>query len=200
MGRSSSVPPSQRSSGTEDRPAGAETADRSADTAAETPALPHERAPQEAGPPTAAAGGGAGEAPALPRRVRGTNGARKPAKVEPPLLPASFLERVRAAAAASQAEDAAGEMPASAPARGAAGGVAPVRPPAVQPPAGHDQEPAQPRGRPAEGSAPETSAGPASPFAVLPRRTRRQRWPRAAGIRAVTLLRGEFPRAGGSGG
>ena len=42
----------------------------------------------------------------LPRRVRGTNGARPPARVERPVLPESFLERFRAAAAASEAREA----------------------------------------------------------------------------------------------
>jgi hypothetical protein len=50
----------------------------------------------------------------LPRRVRGSNGARPPARVERPVLPESFLERFRAAAAASEAREADGEDKAAA--------------------------------------------------------------------------------------
>src|ERR1700733_3105194 len=57
----------------------------------------------EAGPGLGGAGERAGASSGLPRRVRGmSDGPRPPAQVARPALPASFLERVRAAAEAGQ--------------------------------------------------------------------------------------------------
>ncbi len=59
--------------------------------------------PAEARPGLGGAGDRAGGSSGLPRRVRGMNdGPRPPAQVARPALPASFLERVRAAAEAEQ--------------------------------------------------------------------------------------------------
>ena len=97
MGEGSRVPSSGRSP--DDR-------DRSADAAPAVPPTPGESSLPEV------AQGDEGQMSAstpLPRRVRGTNGARPPVQVERPALPESFLERFRAAAAASEAREAATE-------------------------------------------------------------------------------------------
>ena len=59
---------------------------------------------------------GAGASPGLPRRVRGmSDGPRPPAQVARPALPASFLERVRAAAEAEQRLEERAQEPAGSP-------------------------------------------------------------------------------------
>jgi hypothetical protein len=74
------------------------------------------------------AGERAGASSGLPRRVRGmSDGPRPPAQVARPALPASFLERVRAAAEAEQRLEERAQERAGQPA------TPPVEPPAVQP-------------------------------------------------------------------
>jgi hypothetical protein len=100
MGEGSRVPPSEHSPDATDRPT---------DTALAVPPARGESSMPEVVTAPPAQGGPAESSSALPRRVRGTNGARPPAQVERPALPESFLERFRAAAAASEARDAAAE-------------------------------------------------------------------------------------------
>ena len=106
MREESRVPPSRQSS---------DAADRPADTAL-APPEPEGRMPESAeiAASSMSAPGESAESPsALPRRTRGTNGARPPVRVERPVLPDSFLERFRAAAAASDAREAAEELKAA---------------------------------------------------------------------------------------
>ena len=97
----SRVPPARSSLG---------TGDRSSDGALTVPTTGGQSSlPETATAPTDATlgqGEAAKPASSLPRRVRGTNGARSPARVERPVLPDSFVERFRAAAAASEAREA----------------------------------------------------------------------------------------------
>ncbi len=101
MREDSRVPPSRSSPGTGDQPAdGART-------------VPPTQGESSLAVPTTAPADGALEqeesakpSSPLPRRVRGTNGARSPARVERPVLPESFVERFRAAAAVSDAREA----------------------------------------------------------------------------------------------
>jgi hypothetical protein len=96
MGEGRRVPPSRRSP---------DAGDRSGHTVLEAPPASGEASPQAAAAAaddTPSPEGASGSGLPLPRRVRGTNGARTPGRVEPPVLPDSFLERFRAAAAASE--------------------------------------------------------------------------------------------------
>ena len=101
MREGSRVPPSRSSP---------DTGDRSSDRALTVPTAPEESSLAET--VTGSADTALGEeetakpASSLPHRVRGTNGARPPARVDRPVLPESFLERFRAAAAASDAREA----------------------------------------------------------------------------------------------
>ena len=73
---------------------------------------------------------GAGASPGLPRRVRGmSDGPRPPAQVARPALPASFLERVRAAAEAEQRLEERAQEPAGQPAEPPAARPGPPRRP-----------------------------------------------------------------------
>ena len=144
----------------------------------------------EARPGLGGAGERAGASSGLPRRVRGmSDGPRPPAQVARPALPASFLERVRAAAEAEQRlEERAQEH---------------ARQPAEPPP----RSPGRPAGRPALSGAatgwPGTPTRRSGPEAISPNQVRRtaprvtrpgrpgQRWPPStsgppAGVRNQT--------------
>jgi hypothetical protein len=102
MGEDSRVPPSRRSP----------EAGRPADAALAAPPAPGELRPEAAAVLTDSASPQVAppeSASPLPRRVRGRNGARPPVHVDRPVLPESFLERFRAAAASSQERDEAEE-------------------------------------------------------------------------------------------
>ena len=100
MGENRRVPPSRHPP---------ETGERPAETGLAAPSPVPEGAP----PASAAAAGEAASGPeraaapgaGLPRRVRGVNGARPPARVERLVLPESLAERLHAAVAASRARD-----------------------------------------------------------------------------------------------
>ena len=104
MRENSRVPSARRSS---------EPGGKSTDMALGKPPVPGESAPGGAGPGgdvSSAQRDEASPAAELPRRVRGNNGVRPPARVERPVIPESVLERLRAAAE-SEAREATEEQP-----------------------------------------------------------------------------------------
>jgi hypothetical protein len=85
-----------------------EAVDKLTDTSQPAVLVPDESSPDAAVPAAHDAAGQPGSADAtlsLPRRVRGASGALRAARVEPPVFPEGLLERVRAAAAASEANE-----------------------------------------------------------------------------------------------
>ena len=90
MRENSRVPPSRHSP---------DDADRPGDQVPAASPAPEEPSPETAGPATASQTGPDDPA-GLPRRVRGSNRLRPPARVERPTFSDSMLEQVRAAVAA----------------------------------------------------------------------------------------------------
>ena len=120
MGEGRRVPPSRQPP---------DAAGRPGDAALEAPAAPGEPSPEAAGAATGSASSQVGSAQAdspLPRRVRGTNGARPPAQVERPVSSPDFLERFQAAVAASQQREERAEREEPSVGSGAGGQEAPA--------------------------------------------------------------------------
>ena len=158
MRENSRVPPTRRSSGSGGRPT---------DMALGEPPVPGESVPGEAEPGAEVSSAQRDEASPpseLPRRVRGSNGMRPPARVERPVIPEAVLERLRAAAE-SEAQEAAEEQP-----------IADVAAQAVQSAEVRRQSPSRGGAEPEEGgdsaerSSPKTSPSNAGKAPSSPRR------------------------------